>query len=126
MERCKSFDKVQTVRFGTIGCDIPLDSIMLSKVQVAQPVHSALLIQQVNNKKLQRVKTKQLVGVGVLSTGNELTWHLMGQLRIHQGGKFPMSIDHYCWHNSQPMKVAKLLTRETRYYLRQTEKCILG
>ena len=54
----------------TIGCDIPPDSIVLSRGEVIQPVHLALLSQI--GVCLHRVKVKDLVRVGVLSTGNEL------------------------------------------------------
>jgi large-conductance mechanosensitive channel len=54
----------------TIGCDIPADSIVLSRGEVIQPVHLALLTQI--GVSLQHVRVKELVRVGVLSTGNEL------------------------------------------------------
>jgi molybdopterin biosynthesis enzyme len=54
----------------TVGCDIPPESIVLSKGEIIQPVHLALLAQVGVN--LQHVKVKELIRVGVLSTGNEL------------------------------------------------------
>lgn len=54
----------------TIGCDISPGSIVLSKGEVIQPVHLALLSQI--GMSLRRVKVKELVRVGLLSTGNEL------------------------------------------------------
>jgi molybdenum cofactor synthesis domain-containing protein len=53
-----------------IGCDIPPGTIVLSKGEVIQPVHFALLLQigiQLDNVLLYR-----LPRIGVLSTGNEL------------------------------------------------------
>lgn len=53
-----------------IGCDIPPGTIILSKGEVIQPVHIALLLQI--GIKLDDVLFNRLPRIGVLSTGNEL------------------------------------------------------
>ena len=66
----------------TIGCDIPPGSIVLSEGEKIQPVHLALLIQA--GMSLQDVQVKEMVRVGILSTGNELT--TVGSVEV---GKIP-------------------------------------
>jgi molybdopterin biosynthesis enzyme len=53
-----------------IGCDIPPGTIVLSKGEVIQPVHIALLLQI--GIQLENVLLYRLPRIGVLSTGNEL------------------------------------------------------
>ncbi|KAL7520279.1 hypothetical protein ACHAWX_005013 [Stephanocyclus meneghinianus] len=55
----------------TVGCDIPPNSMVLSKGERIQPVHLALITQVGISQ--DDVKVKELIRVGVLSTGNELT-----------------------------------------------------
>ena len=54
-----------------IGCDIPPDSIVLSKGEKIQPIHLAL-VTQLEIMPLDKIQVKRLPRVGVLSTGNEL------------------------------------------------------
>ena len=53
-----------------VGCDIPSDYVVLSKGEMIQPVHIALLAQV--GISLNQVSIKRLPRVGILSTGNEL------------------------------------------------------
>ena len=53
-----------------IGCDIPSDYVVLSKEEMIQPVHVALLAQV--GIALDQVSIKRIPRVGILSTGNEL------------------------------------------------------
>ena len=54
----------------TIGCDIPPESIVLSRGEKIHPVHLALLAQV--GLSLNSVQVQKLPRVGILSTGNEL------------------------------------------------------
>jgi molybdopterin biosynthesis enzyme len=69
----------------TVGCDIPSNSIVLSKGERIQPVHLALLTQV--GLSLDDVRVKEFIRVGVLSTGNELTAD--GSCEISRIGKIP-------------------------------------
>ena len=53
-----------------VGCDIPSDYVVLSKGEMIQPVHIALLAQV--GIPLNQVSIKRIPRVGILSTGNEL------------------------------------------------------
>eukprot|EP00804_Cyclotella_cryptica_P031061 CCRYP_015985-RA/>CCRYP_015985-RA protein AED:0.05 eAED:0.05 QI:0/0.5/0.33/1/1/1/3/530/738 len=69
----------------TVGCDIPANYIVLSKGERIQPVHLALLTQV--GLSLDDVRVNELIRIGILSTGNELT---TGGSRGNAGvGKIP-------------------------------------
>jgi len=72
-----------------IGCDIPSDYVVLSKGEMIQPVHIALLAQV--GISLDHVQIKRLPRVGILSTGNELVSISddKQQVQQQQHGKIP-------------------------------------
>lgn len=84
----------------TIGCDIPLGTTVLTKGEVIQPVHLALLTQV--GISLQSVKVKELVRVGVLSTGNELVADVPGGMASTVSGQIPDA--------NRPLLLAQLST----------------
>jgi len=84
----------------TIGCDIPPGTTVLTKGEVIQPVHLALLTQV--GISLQSVKVKELVRVGVLSTGNELVADVPGGMATTVSGQIPDA--------NRPLLLAQLST----------------
>lgn len=71
----------------TIGCDISPGSTIVNKGEMIQPVHLALLAQA--GVSLEDVKVKELVRIGVLSTGNELQQKANGGEVQNGSGKIP-------------------------------------
>jgi len=70
-----------------VGCDIPSDYVVLSKGEMIQPVHIALLAQV--GFPLDQVLIKRLPRVGILSTGNELVSVSDDKQQAQQHGKIP-------------------------------------